>query len=476
MTQAAGLILDRMDTGTGAVIAGGRRTAAAEIRARALGLGGWFTQRGVRPGDRVLLLVPPGPELAAALLGLVWAGAVPVLLEPGQAAGAWLARVAAVAPRFAVVDPRLRWVWSVPGAVSLAQRRWPGLPPRPPVELITLPRRVRGEAQAVPRDDTDEALILFTSGTTSAPRAVLHTHGSLPHFLGNVAAAVDGLAVGSYLAETPQQIFYALLLGSTCHVVSGQGEVRLRRTLEVLRSGQVEAWFGSPWTWVRWLEGGWPVPPGLRTVLLGSAPVSRPFLRRLIGAVPAQTAVRGVYGLTEAGPVTLFDGAEKAARDGEGDWVGYPLPGVALHLDQQQVMVSTKALASGYLGETPLGDWLRTGDLGRYSDAEGLTLIGRAKDMMIRRGINLYPGVLEPLLHELVEDAALVGVYDGQREDERVVLAVVGEPPAGLDALLGDAAPDHVLRLDALPRAGRQNKVDKEALRAAARARFGIPE
>ena len=95
--------------------------------------------------------------------------------------------------------------------------------------------------------------------------------------------------------------------------------------------------------------------------------------------------------------------------------------------------------------------------------------------MILRRAVNLYPGVLEPLLADAVEEAALVGVWDVERADERVVLAYVGPPGFDGAALLGDAAPDHVLRLDALPRAGRQHKVDREAIRRLARERFGIP-
>lgn len=288
-----------------------------------------------------------------------------------------------------------------------------------------------------------------------------------------------GLPLSTYLAETPQQIFYAMLLDATCRFVPGQGDARLRATLDLLARGGVEAWFGSPWTWVRWLDEGLPVPPGLRSVVLGSSPVTRPFLNRLLARLPDSTEVRCLYGLTEAGATCLVGAREKAAWTGDGDLVGPPLPGVRLRLtpvgDAPVVQVASPALAGGYLGEGPLGEWLDTGDIGELRP-EGLVLQGRLKDMILRRGVNLYPGVLEPLLAELVPEAALVGVYDRAREDERVVLAYVG--PEGFDpaALLGDAAPDHVLRLDALPRGGRQHKIDRPALRALARERYGIPE
>lgn len=470
-------LVERLTGGRAAVVVGERTTSAGELGQRVHGLAAWLHGRGVRPGDRVLLLVPPGPELAAALLALVWVGAVPVLLEPGQAPGAWRARVASVEPAWAVVDPRLRVAWRVPGLLRILRARGRSLPPRPPGRLLSLPRRADGRVPVAPRTAADEGLILFTSGTTSAPRAVVHTHGNLPAFLAGVADVVRDLPLSSYLAETPQQIFYALLLGATCHIVRGQGEARLQRTLEVLRSGRVEAWFGSPWTWVRWLDAGYPVPPGLRTVLLGSSPVSRPFLRRLTAALSDDARVRCVYGLTEAGPVCVADAHEKIAWEGEGDLVGRPLDGVRLRLDDAgEVYVASPALAHGYLGREPLGEWLPTGDLGEFHPTAGLVLRGRRKDMILRRAVNLYPGVLEPLLLEVCDDAALVGVWDAEREDERVVLAWVGDAEPDAAALLGpDAAPDHLLHLDVLPRSGRQHKVDKAALRELARERFGVP-
>ncbi len=463
--NAAVPLVQRLEGHRAAVVVGGATTTAIGLRRRTLALAHWLGGPGVRANDRVLVLVPPGPDLAAAILAIAWVGAVPVLLEPQQAPGAWQVRVAAADPTFVLADPRLRWAWRVPGL----RRLLPGLPGRPDRgRILSLPGRLRDRDPApAPRAPSDPALVMFTSGTTAAPREVQHSHASLAAFLGGVGALVEGLDVRSYLAETPQQIFYALLLDATCHVVRGTGERRLKRTLDLMASGRVGAWFGGPWTWVRWLDAGLPVPRELRTVLLGSAPVTRPFLGRLLRALPASADVRCVYGLTECGPVCVADGREKVDRDGAGDWVGRPLPGVALSLVDEEVHVRSPGTAPSRRG--PDGA-VATGDLGRLDD--GLWLLGRAKDMILRRNVNLYPGVLEPLFDQ---DVALIGVYDHAAEDERVVLVTAGPAPADAAARLGDAAPDHVLELDALPRAGRQHKVDKAALRELARERFRIP-
>jgi acyl-CoA synthetase (AMP-forming)/AMP-acid ligase II len=138
-----------------------------------------------------------------------------------------------------------------------------------------------------------------------------------------------------------------------------------------------------------------------------------------------------------------------------------------------EIRVGGAAVALRYLGGPVISTGVETGDRG-WLGTDGLVLLGRSKDMIVRRGLNIYPGLLEPILARSLGDVALVGVFDARAQDERVVLACTGRdapiPP------LGEAIPDHLLRLDALPRRGRQHKVDRDALRRLARERFFIPE
>ncbi len=464
-------LVEGLDSDRTALVLGGRATSARALRDRAMGLAAWLRRRGVQPGDRAVLVVPPGPDFTAALVALVWVGAVPVLLDAGQPPAVRRTRLALAAPAWTVSSPGLAAAWrlGLPGLI-------PALPERSPGALLVLPRRARGGCEHAARGPGDEALIVFTSGTSGQPRGVVHCHGNLGHYLEHVRQAAEGLELETYLAETPQQIFYALLMGATCYLVRGRGDRRLARTLRCLRDQPVRAWFGSPWTWQAWMDRGLPPPAGLRSLILGSAPVSRPFLRRLLDFLPREVQVRCLYGLTEVGPACLIDGREKAASRAAGDPVGQPLPALRLRVasgEPGEVQIASPSLAAGYLGEPPLGTWLDTGDLGRLTEG-GLELLGRRKDMIIRRGVNLYPALYEPLLQDEVEELALVGVYDRAAEDERVVLAYAG-PPGLSGAALAEAAPDHVLRLEHLPRAGRQNKVDKARLRELAREAFSIP-
>ena len=130
-------------------------------------------------------------------------------------------------------------------------------------------------------------------------------------------------------------------------------------------------------------------------------------------------------------------------------------------------MVSGEGLGS-YLGEAPLAE-LRTGDLARLENGR-VVLGGRSKDMFIRGTTNVYPGLYEPVIAGIpgVREAALVGVPNEIGDDE-LVLVIVGDASRVAAALPGliDAAvmPDRIVVMDALPKAGRSQKLDRAALR-----------
>jgi acyl-CoA synthetase (AMP-forming)/AMP-acid ligase II len=236
--------------------------------------------------------------------------------------------------------------------------------------------------------------------------------------------------------------------------------------------------------------------------LLGGAPVTPDFLRSLKAWLHPDTRVVAIYGLTEAGPVCTASADEKLAWSGTGDFVGAPMPGVRLALaecegDTGEVVVHSDALYTGYLEEPlrPADQGLRTGDLGRLVTRDGvpgLELLGRRKDMIIRGSVNIYPATVEPLLREiadaagrpLLRECALIGLWNPASQDEEVVLCYQPRDGIAVDAAAlrrdaqriagSDAAPDHYLEVNPIPVTGRQNKVDKEALRIRAAARFGL--
>jgi acyl-CoA synthetase (AMP-forming)/AMP-acid ligase II len=236
------------------------------------------------------------------------------------------------------------------------------------------------------------------------------------------------------------------------------------------------------------------LPASLRHVLVGAAPVRGACLRRVQDVLPPGARAWCVYGMTEILPVAAVTLDAKLAYEGAGDLVGAPVPGVSVRTtDAGELLVSGPHLFTGCLGApaASAGHEHATGDQARL-DGGRIVLLGRVKDMIIRREHNIYPGLHEPLIERLpgVRRCALVGVWDDAIADERVVLAV--EPERWGDderfvrslwralragpARIDDAAqPDHIMLL-ALPESGRAHKVDRQAVRELARARLGLGE
>jgi acyl-CoA synthetase (AMP-forming)/AMP-acid ligase II len=333
--------------------------------------------------------------------------------------------------------------------------------------------------------ETDEALIVFTSGTTAAPRAVVHTRGSLGAGLADVAAA--SMRAGQRVVTDQLMVGIPALIAGAHWIMPAPGldpGASPARYLDLLPDAEVL--FTPPAALdaiLRLLdENPHLAPRGLDTLILGGAPVLRPLLERAFARFPGVT-IRAVYGMTEIVPVAIADGAEKLARrDADGDYAGRLVPSVQARLDDGELVVAGPGLAYGYLGEPPLTE-VRTGDLA-ILDGDELTLRGRKKDMFIRGTQNVYPGLYEPVIGGLpgVREAVLTGMPDAIGDDLIVVLVVPdGEPPRALDArhplalsvaralpglLDAGAVPDAVFASPELPRTGRSRKLDRRAIAA----------
>src|SRR5262249_25557321 len=109
-----------------------------------------------------------------------------------------------------------------PGGGGAGPPRAPPAPPPPPPP----PPPPRAPADAV---------IVFTGGTTDQPRGVRLGHGALGHYLSHLAAVVAGLQAERFLADTPQQVLYALRLGKSVYVTRGRRDRRARDVLRLVR-------------------------------------------------------------------------------------------------------------------------------------------------------------------------------------------------------------------------------------------------
>jgi cyclohexanecarboxylate-CoA ligase len=341
---------------------------------------------------------------------------------------------------------------------------------------------------------SDVAVVLFTSGSTGHPKAVLHSHRGLAYkALSMVRAhALTGRDVAlmpSPLAHVSGLLNAVLVPGTAAMAVVLMEKWDAARGVELAGEHRASFMIGPPTLFVGMME----VPgyrsrvASLRLVSCGAMGVTPEFIdtaREGLGAM-----VKRTYGSTEAPTVTTStreDGPDRA-RDTDGHSVGAaeirvvdPATDRPLPAGQRgEVMVRGPELFVGYgerdqTREAVRRGWFATGDLGTL-DADGwLTIAGRLKELIIRGGENIASAEVERVLelHPDVRQAVVVGCPD-RRLGERVAAFVVASPTVDVDecrrwfATQGVArfkTPEVVVHLEEIPLLG-VGKPDRPVLR-----------
>ncbi len=505
----------RVNADAPAVSHGKRTLTYGELEARLASVASSLKRMGFLPGDRVLFSVRPNLDGISLALGIIAAGGTVVFADPGAGESMFRARAALAAPRWVAAESVLYAASSralrglarrrgvelppygavVPDARHLYAGRWlPGVPRTATSVASLLDDAFRSSSLSRPPVEPTvkadhEALIIFTSGTTDAPKAVVHSRASLGTGLAGFAAHArfrpgDRLLTDQLMIGIP-----ALIGGANWRLPLPGADPGATPEKYLASLPETDALFMVPAALdalLRLLDATPSKTPKLATLLIGGAPVLRPLLERARARWPA-ARILAIYGMTEILPVAIADGDEKLAFTAPGDFVGELLPGVAARVLDGELLLGGPGLAIGYLAdlpEHPLTE-LRTGDLAAI-DENRIVLLGRSKDMFIRGSTNVYPGLYEPVLAGIrgVAEVAMVGVPAADIGNERVVLVVVpgrDVPPtltarhpliavvaAALPGLIDAAVlPDLILAAPALPRSGRSGKLDRAALTAA---------
>ncbi|MCA4135157.1 class I adenylate-forming enzyme family protein [Arthrobacter sp. M4] len=487
----------------------------------------------------------PSPEAFILALGAVRAGGSIVFIDPGIGPTLFRDRTQLAGPRWAAAESLLYslsargplrplarrrglllpnygamdvrhyyagpWLPGVPwGATSLKRLAAGGAVRSADAAVGDSPKTAPHQPWLLPTSDPEqEAVIIFTSGTTGDPRGVVHSGGSLAAAFGQLSERCTFAPGDRIHSEQLMMGLPALVAGAhwtmpaygfSAHVdplklaaelgpAYGEGHTIRGATHLFLVPSQLAPILDAV------EAGSIQLPSTLQTIMLGAAPVLAPFLKRAMGVLPG-VDFKLIYGMTEMLPIAIADGAEKLAfaegsqaefttpdGSGEGDFLGAPLPAVSIRLtEHNELVVSGANMCRSYLGQGPLKEhW--TGDLVRldHGGPDGqarLVMLGRKKDMIIRGKTNIYPALYEPLLAgiEGVAQAVMVGLTD-QIGDEAVWLAVAaaaGQDARSLEARLRrelphlidqTALPDRIVLVDNIPTSGRHRKPDRAALR-----------
>ena len=403
---------------------------------------------GVGPRDRVLLSCAPSAATVVAYVAILRAGATVVPANPDYTR-AELDHIEHLAAPVLRIDDSTVDLTSFPSPDTTAD---------------------------IDRADGDDlAMLAFTSGTTGRPKAAMLQHRHLLAGARAVVEAWDWSTEDVLLHTLPMFHMHGLGVGVHGALCAGAGLYVLPRfdpASVAQHAGGATMFFGVPTMYSRLADAGaLPALSTLRLLVSGSAPLPTD----LFHAIAARTGQPPLerYGMTET--VMLAGNPLKGPR--RAGSVGVPMPHVDIRLgDGDVVEVRGPSVFAGYLGvdpaETITADgWFATGDIGRVDDDGYWYLVGRASEMIISGGYNVYPREVEEVLRADpgVRDVAVVG-RPSRDWGEAVVAVVVGD--ANVDRLrdLATASlapykrPKEYEFVDALPR-NAMGKVDRARLR-----------
>ena len=424
-----------------ALIFGGRRHSFADLHQDAIALSRLLVRRGLSRGNRVALFLENRPEYLHAYFAVPAAGGVLVPINTFLAArelgdvlrdcrATMLVTSNALLPRIAPAiesAPSLKQVLLVEklgeDATSATSFAGASVDPGKPVDL---------------GNPDDTAVLIYTSGTTGTPKGVMLTHRNL---LSNAAACAQVVGVtprDRIIFFLPAFHSFTQMVCILAPIVAGMSIVmcpridraQIRETIirhrptifpavPAVFAAMAHAPLGLMARWLNpvrlYISGGAPLP--LATLQSFESKYRRPLCEG--------------YGLSEASPVVALNPPFGRRKKGS---VGLPLPGLEVRIVDEtgrdllagetgELLVSGPSVMRGYAGlpeetATILKDgWLHTGDMARRDEDGYLFIAGRIKEMLISRGMNIYPREIEEVLeaHPLIKEAAVIGLPDAAR-------------------------------------------------------------
>ena len=453
------------------------------LRLQVRSLAGWLRSQGVKRGHGVAWQLPNGPDIVSLYLACWWLGAVAVPFHPGLTSVEQL-RV-------------LEQVGTVPVLLT-----------NDGSEAATIPRstvlpgkHLLSELQGNPVDvyeaqPADAAAILTTSGSSGAPKSVIHSQRSLAHKARQLALLHGTTTADAVLVPVPMAHMAGLLHGVLHPLGTGVKAVITPKwdpedALKVVTRERVTMLFGPPIFSLGIAGAAGFSPEHVRSVRLiasGSTAISESYVQRTRQAFGA--VVKRTYGSTEAPIVcnTFPDDPRELGWSTDGRAV----PGVELEVrdlktgavlgpgEIGELWVRGPEMCDGYLDEDQTAEvfidgWMRTQDLASIDQAGFIRIAGRISSFIIRGGMNISSIEVEAALgaHPMIDQAVVLGVPD-DLYGERIVAFVVARGPIDRDecvrwfAASGVAkhkVPDRVIQLDAMPVLPTFQKPDLAALR-----------
>ncbi len=397
----------------------GRNYTFKELREEASRVAGFLKRKGLRKGERVAILSLNSPRFVFAFFGVMFAGGIPVplnyLLER-ELEGI----LQDLSPSFLLLGedfyPKKRELEGGWETISMEDIEGESIPASFPYEI---------------------AVILYTSGTTGKPRGVILTQENL---ISDIRGCLERIRVypeDRFAILLP--LFHSFSLTTTlltplyagCSTVLLPDIRYMDRILENLFRFRVSIFIAIPYIYQLLLKAELDSLP-FRFCVSGG--------ERLLPRVEEEfedkfriPLIQG-YGLTETSPVVSLNPLEKEKRGS----VGLPIPGVELRImgkEEGEIAVRGPVVMKEYWRNPQETErvfhegWFLTGDIGRLDEEGYLYILERKKEMIIVKGLNVYPSEVEAVIREIpgVKECAVVGVEKGGKEIGVAFVVMEGE-------------------------------------------------
>ncbi len=443
---------------------------------------GYLAENNIKHNDRVILFSNNMPEWGISYFGILKAGATAIPIDPASSIDEIIAFAKAGEASAIMISPKL-----ADENPDLAERLQAA---NLSLEVFTFTEvfEIQDEIEEARRNallphkilSNSVASLIFTSGTTGTPKAVMLSHKNFVNMISMLSSVLDMDITDGVLSVLPMHHTFEFSAGFLTPFSNGTqitylNELSGEELARAIENNHVTGMVGVPALWEMlhrriktrlrdrgdwfadladnviefnaWLRDNtffnlgpiifFPIHQGMggrmRYLISGGSALSEKVQRDLHGL--GFTVLEG-YGLTESSPVLTVTRPENKLIRGS---VGKPLPGVEVKIDQPdengvgEVLARGQNVMLGYFNndeatEAVLQDrWLKTGDLGRLDDDGNLYIVGRSKDVIIdSNGKNIYPDEIEDLYGKspFIKELSIVGLPDADG-GERISALVV---------------------------------------------------
>ncbi|MEO8007122.1 MAG: malonyl-CoA synthase [Betaproteobacteria bacterium] len=468
----------------------GRTYTRADLARESARFAGMMSDAGAARGDRIAVQVEKSPASLFLYLGCLRAGLVYLPLNTAYLRGELSYFLGDAQPSIVVCKPQS---FELMREISAGHAQVFTLDEDGRGSLADLAAALPGEFVTVDLEPDDVAAIIYTSGTTGRSKGAMVTHRNL---LASARVLVDYWGFGArdvLLHALPVFHIHGLFVANHCALLSGAKLLWHRKfdAKPVLRDlARATVMMGVPTFYTRLLaEPGFnrDACGNVRLFISGSAPLQLDTFREFQARTGQSILER--YGMSEAGMIC----SNPVQGERRGGSVGFPLPGVSVRVaddhdrplhcgDIGGIQIKGENVFAGYWHmpektreEFTVDGYFRTGDVGTFAADGYVSIVGRAKDLIISGGYNVYPKEIELALDALpgVMESAVIGIPHPDF-GEAVTAIVVARNDARLDpgALIAELkknfanykVPKRVVLVDDLPR-NAMGKVQKALLR-----------